>query len=159
MIWNADTMARVRRLYVRGLLDVTLLLRDDTGVLEAAHKHKLAEVLQASANDLGVDLDMRDIGFTEFEYPMVGQRDYIAKWAPMHGTVHLVGGPMDGTNMEVEPSLIDYAHPLRFPALMADMASLFEMPETPEPVPMASLEYRLSGYHENIRAWVYRYYL
>lgn len=158
MIWDLSLMARVRRLRTQvGVAEEAIVTSG--GYAETAAKQRLAEELIRTGHDLGVEIDMRDIGFQERSdleesFPM--SRWYRAAWAPMHGTVELLAGPRDGEVMAVDPQLIDYTGPIRFPQLAYD--PVFWDKAGPVPPDVNHLEYRMHGYREETRSWIYKFY-
>lgn len=159
MIWDMPLIRKVGRLYV--LADLAAEQVAATGGMVVGMLHnRMADQLIDDAHPLGVEIDKRDIQFTEMEgNPARNTCKYRAQWSPMHGVVELLGGPLDGQVHTMEPSLITYAHPLVFPTLITRHDIWHPDPDGPAAPTVANMEYRMSGYREESRAWVYRYYL
>jgi len=159
MIWNLDTMRKVRSLYVRMSVSEEMI-EASQGMAEMHAKQQLAEQLKRDCHPLGVEIDLRDVGFQDrpSDAP-VALRIYTARWQPMHGLVELFGGPRDGEIVQVAPQLIDWSAPIRFPVVSVDYSAIWEADNPDKPVPIQHLEYRMHGYHEEARAWVYKFYL
>lgn len=156
MIWNLATMGRVRSRYTQGDLADEQNAASH-GMAEMHLKQLMAERLKQDCHPLGVEIDLRDVGFQVRPSSVPNATRYRARWAPMHGLVELLHGPRDGEVLEVAPQLIDWSAPITFATL--DAGPVWDAETAVEPVPIAHLEYRLHGYHEETRAWVYKFYL
>lgn len=143
-------MGYVRSLRVQyGLSGEVLHQGKDEAILHS--KRYLADHLVRDAQPYGAVVDQRDIEFIERGAEYDGLL-IMARWFPAHGVVEFHGGPADGEVREVPPQMI--GQPILLvsePAWTADLGDA--------PVPTPRLEYRLGGWHEETRAWVYRHYL
>lgn len=149
MIWNLETVHRVRHAYVRAAVD--LYVADFAGAKEHA-RQLTGERLQLLGQDrMGVVLHMADVAWAEHPDMDRGQVILTAHWQPKTAAVEFHHGQRDGDVMILAPDLLHKR--VRLTQLAAP--SFVSMTPDAMPVPTEHLSYDWSGWNETSRRWIY----
>ena len=147
-IWPMKTVWDIRRLHVACMIDRILIAKHGESVMDSA-KDRLVREFQRSAEPWAVVPHPQD-----FEFREVDHDDFAVKiecaWRPATNIVQMHGGPSDGQVIAVQrvgdPIEVVVAPPVRWS----------ESGDGPVSPTLDRVAYRLDGWSETAREWVYR---
>ncbi len=153
MIWSQKQVFAVERLSQRQMVSREVMDRG-TDYFEAVCE-RMGHDLINYAHPLGVELNMLDlhIGRPE-EFSMYDSVMLVMRWAPETRAGLLLGGPADGTRVEMPQA----AHRWSFRVVVASGArypQFVDGPWEPTALEVDTVDYNWSGWHEEERVWTY----
>lgn len=152
-IWTRHQVDQVRGVRAAVVLDPELMSRaKDTAQATAEVRRQLARQIIEACYPFAVVVDPRDIEFNT-ESVQFGIR-VEARWRPCTDEVEFVGGPADGSVYAVQDAprravvvAVASDHPNYADSLAVPSAYDDSLPQR--------VAYRLTGWHEGARRWVY----
>ena len=145
-IWDMKQVRAVSQLRIEGWLAYEAIESAYIN-LQSLEVERMASRFVDEAHALAVEVEKIDLQLDMWRENNKSAMHYRIYWKPTTRVIELRGGPKDGELLEVQD--------IHNPVLVTENLPLFTEPLEPGPQAWMALEYKMAGWSEQKRHWVF----